>query len=664
MNYFITGGTGFIGSYFVEQLLARGGEVYLLVRPGSGHKLENLKQRLPSVTAPRIHPIRGDITRPHLGLAADDLETLQGRVDHFFHFAAVYDMAADESTQAMANINGTLNAVQAAEAVAAGCFHHVSSVAVSGLYRGTFREDMFEEAEHLDHPYFRTKHESEKVVRQQCRIPYRIYRPSAVVGHSRTGEIDKIDGPYYSFKLIQKMRDLLPKWMPLVGMESGLNNLVPVDYVVRAIDHIAHLEGQDGGCFHITDPQHHTMAQMMNIFAEAAHAPKIALRFDPKIFNFMPSTLKELLAKLPPVRRLKAAVFERAGIPEAAAVLMKYETRYDNRHTRRLLEGSGIEAPPLASYAARIWDYWERNLDPDLFIDRTLEGQVGDRRVLITGASAGIGRAVALRLAGAGAQVILCARSMEKLETVRDEIEAAGGRAHCYLADVSDLEACDRLVAEVERDLGPVDILINNAGRSIRRSVELAYDRFHDFERTMQLNYFGALRLILRVLPGMSAQRRGHIVNISSMGVLNHPPRFSAYVASKAALESFSTCAASEFSDRNIHFTNINMPLVRTEMIAPTKIYQYAPALEVHEAVDLVVDALINRPARVATGMGRFLSVMGALFPKFVQIVNNATFRMFPDTDAAKGLPLTGKGEPEATSEQVAMAAIMKGVHF
>ncbi len=664
MNYFITGGTGFIGSYFVEQLLARSGEVYLLVRPGSGHKLENLKQRLPPVVAPRIHAIRGDITRPQLGLAAADLDTLRGRVDHFFHFAAVYDMAADESTQATANINGTLNAVQAAEAMAAGCFHHVSSVAVSGLYRGTFREDMFEEAENLDHPYFRTKHESEKVVRQQSRIPYRIYRPSAVVGHSRSGEIDKIDGPYYCFKLIQKMRDLLPKWMPLVGMETGLNNLVPVDYVVRAIDHIAHLEGQDGGCFHITDPQHHTMAELMNIFAEAAHAPKIALRFDPKIFNFMPSTLKELLAKLPPVRRLKAAIFERMGIPESAAVLMKYETRYDNRHTRRLLEGSGIEAPPLVSYAPRIWDFWERNLDPDLFVDRTLEGQVGDRRVLITGASAGIGRAVALRLAGAGAEVLLCARSMDKLETVRAEIEAAGGRAHCYLADVSDLEACDRLIAEVERDLGTIDVLINNAGRSIRRSVELAYDRFHDFERTMQLNYFGALRLILRVLPGMSSQRQGHIVNISSLGVLNHPPRFSAYVASKAALESFSTCAAAEFSDRNIHFTNINMPLVRTEMIAPTKIYQYAPALEVHEAVDLVVDALINRPARVATGMGRFLSVMGALFPKFVQIVNNATFRMFPDSDAAKGLPGTARGEPEATSEQVAMAAIMKGVHF
>jgi short-subunit dehydrogenase len=191
----------------------------------------------------------------------------------------------------------------------------------------------------------------------------------------------------------------------------------------------------------------------------------------------------------------------------------------------------------------------------------------------------------------------------------------------------------------------------------------MAYDRFHDFERTMQLNYFGALRMILRVLPGMTAQKRGHVINISSLGVLNHPPRFSAYVASKSALEAFSICAASEFSDKNIHFTNINMPLVRTEMIAPTKIYQYAPALEVGEAVDLVVEAVINKPKRVATGMGKFLSVMGALFPKFVEIANNATYRMFPDSEVAKG-GAPGKELPEATSEQVAMAALMKGVHF
>jgi short-subunit dehydrogenase len=166
------------------------------------------------------------------------------------------------------------------------------------------------------------------------------------------------------------------------------------------------------------------------------------------------------------------------------------------------------------------------------------------------------------------------------------------------------------------------------------------------------------------VLPGMTAMKRGHIINISSLGVLSNPPRFSAYVASKSALEAFSRCAASEFSDKNIHFTNINMPLVRTAMIAPTRIYEYAPALQVCEAVDLVVDAVINKPKRVATGMGVFLSVAGAIFPKFLEIFNNATFRMFPDTDAARGVTGAGGEIPEATSEQVALAAVMKGVHF
>ena len=662
MNYFLTGGTGFIGRFFIENLLLRQGTINVLVRESSQHKLEELRARFP-LAAERIIGVTGDITRPGLGLSEADLARLKGSIDHFFHFAAIYDMAASEASQQAANITGTLYAVQAAGQLGARCFHHVSSIAVSGLYRGTFREDMFEEAEDLDHAYFRTKHESEKVVRQQCRIPYRIYRPGAVVGHSRTGEIDKIDGPYYSFKMIQRIRNVMPKWMPLVGVDSGINNIVPVDYVVNAIDFLAHLDGQDGGCFHIVDTEHHSTGQMMNIFAEAAHAPKFVMRFDPKVFNFVPTALVDLLAKLPPVKRLKTAMFERIGMPESAAVLTRYETKYDSRHTQRLLEGSGIKPPKLASYAPRIWDYWERNLDPDLFVDRTLEGQVKDRVVLITGGSAGIGKATAIRLAAAGAKVVITARTQEKLDETCAEITALGGQAFAYVCDGADLESVDRVMQQIEFDHGGVDILINNAGRSIRRSVSLAYERFHDFERTMQLNYFGALRMILRVLPGMDKRRRGHIINISSIGVLGHPPRFSAYIASKSALEGFSLCAAAEYSDRNIAFTNVNMPLVRTEMIAPTKIYEYAPTMEVEEAVDLVVEAIIHKKARVATGMGVFMSAMGALFPKFAEIVNNATFRMFPDSEAAKGLP-AGSVPPEVTSEQVAMAQLMKGVHF
>jgi len=662
MNYLITGGTGFIGRFFIENLLARPGTIHVLVRESSRHKLDELKARFP-VAAERIVAVIGDITRPGLGISDADGEALKGRIDHFFHFAAVYDMAASEESQQAANIAGTLYAVQTAEKLGVHCFHHVSSVAVSGLYRGTFREDMFDEAENLDHAYFRTKHESEKIVRQRCRIPYRIYRPGAVIGHSRTGEIDKIDGPYYSFKTIQRIRNTMPKWMPLVGVESGVNNVVPVDYVVNAIDYLSHLDDLDGGCFHIVDTEHYSTGQMMNIFAEAAHAPKFSVRFDPKIFDFVPTALVDLLNKLPPVKRLKAAIFDRIGMPESASILTKYETKYDSRVTRRLLEGSGIKPPKLDTYAWRIWDYWERHLDPDLFVDRTLEGQVKDRVVLITGGSAGIGKATAVRLAAAGARVLITARTQEKLDETCAEITAQGGTVFSYICDGADLTSVDEVMQRIEAEHGGVDILINNAGRSIRRSVALAYDRFHDFERTMQLNYFGALRFILRALPGMDRRRHGHIINISSMGVLGHPPRFSAYIASKSALEGFSLCAAAEFSDRGIHFTNINMPLVRTEMIAPTKIYEYAPALEVSEAVDMVVEALTQKKIRVATGMGWLQHLIGTAFPKFAEITNNATFRMFPDSDAAKGVAAEPKAL-EATAEQVAMAQLMKGVHF
>ncbi len=209
-----------------------------------------------------------------------------------------------------------------------------------------------------------------------------------------------------------------------------------------------------------------------------------------------------------------------------------------------------------------------------------------------------------------------------------------------------------------------VDVLVNNAGRSIRRSVAASYDRFHDYERTMQLNYFGCLRLIMGFLPSMSQRHRGHIVNISSIGVLASSPRFSAYVASKAALDAFSRCAQSEFSGKNIAFTTVNMPLVKTPMIAPTKMYDSIPTLSPEEAADLVVKAIIERPSRVATRTGIFAATLNAIAPKAYEVIMNTAFEMFPDSAAAKGdrKALRGGGEP--TNEQIAFAAIMRGVHW
>ncbi len=238
------------------------------------------------------------------------------------------------------------------------------------------------------------------------------------------------------------------------------------------------------------------------------------------------------------------------------------------------------------------------------------------RVAVVTGSSSGIGRATALRLAEAGAHVILVARGEEKLLETKAEIEKLGGKAWIYTADLSDLASCDALVARVLDEHGGCDYLINNAGRSIRRGIMNSLDRFHDFERTMQLNYFGAVRLILGFMPKMVEQRRGHVINISSIGVLSNAPRFSAYVASKSALDSFAACAASEFLDKGINFTTINMPLVRTPMIAPTKMYENVPTLSPEQAADLVAEAIVYKPVRIATRLGIFGAVCHAIAPE------------------------------------------------
>ncbi|MCK7552686.1 SDR family oxidoreductase [Marinobacter goseongensis] len=661
MNYFLTGGTGFIGRFLVEKLLARGGTVHVLVREQSLGKLDVLRERW-GATEQQVKAVIGDLTSPNLGIDAKNLDALKGNIDHFFHLAAVYDMGADEAAQQATNIEGTRSAVNAAKAMQAGCFHHVSSIAAAGMFKGTFREDMFEEAEKLDHPYLLTKHESEKVVRESCKVPFRIYRPGMVIGHSETGEMDKVDGPYYFFKMIQKIRSMLPQWVPTIGIEGGRLNVVPVDFVVNAMDHIAHLEGEDGNCFHLVDSDPYKVGEILNIFSEAGHAPKMGMRIDSRMFGFVPPFIRQSLKNLPPVKRLTAAVLDDMGIPPSVLSFINYPTRFDARETERVLKGTGIGVPRLPDYSAVIWDFWERNLDPDLFKDRTLRGTVEGKVCVVTGATSGIGLATAHKLAEAGAILVIGARTKETLDEVAADLEARGGNIHAYQCDFADMEDCDRFVKTVLDNHGHVDVLVNNAGRSIRRSLALSFDRFHDFERTMQLNYFGSVRLIMGFAPAMLERRRGHVVNISSIGVLTNAPRFSAYVASKSALDAFSRCAAAEWSDRNVTFTTINMPLVKTPMIAPTKIYDSVPTLTPEEAADMVADAIVYRPKRVATRLGIFAQVLHAVAPKMGEIVMNTGYRMFPDSPSAAG---SKSGEkPKVSSEQVAFAAIMRGIYW
>jgi NAD(P)-dependent dehydrogenase (short-subunit alcohol dehydrogenase family) len=663
MIYFVTGASGFIGRRLVGKLLSRrGAVVHFLMRDASPERVRPLLEYW-GVDADRAIAVQGDLTSAGLGIRAADRRKLEGRIRHVFHLAAIYDLKADADSQRRVNVEGTRNVVRFANAIKAGTFHHVSSIAAAGLFEGIFREDMFDEAEGLDHPYFATKHDAEKIVREECRVPFLVFRPGLVIGDSKSGETDKVDGPYYFFKLIQRMRRALPAWMPTIGIEGGRINIVPVDFVVEAMDHIAHARHHDSDCYHLVDPEPMRVGDVLNTFCEAGHAPRMTLRVNAALLGFVPGGVKKSLMALTPVRHLRGAIMKDLGLPDDILDFVNYPTRFDCRYTTAALAGTGIACPRLRDYAWAIWDYWERHLDPDLRIDRTLRGQVAGKVVLVTGGSSGIGLAAARRIAAAGATTIVCGRDPERLAAARALVEADGHELHTYPVDLADMADVDRMVAWIEQTHGGVDVLVNNAGRSIRRAIESSQDRFHDFERCMQLNYFGAIRTTMGLLPGMVSRKHGHVINISSIGVLTNAPRFSAYVASKSALDAWTMCASSEYADQGVRFTTINMPLVRTPMIAPTRLYNNVPTLSPEEAADLVVDAIVHKPVRIATRLGIVGAVLHATVPRIAQIVMNTSFRMFPDSDAAKGLKDSGKAPP-LTADQVAFQQLMRGLHF
>jgi NAD(P)-dependent dehydrogenase (short-subunit alcohol dehydrogenase family) len=659
MTYFVTGATGFIGRYLVERLVDRDGRIYVLVREGSQARMDELVEDWDA--ADRITKVVGDLQEPNLGVSDEQIAELKGNVDHFFHLAAMYDMTADDELNETLNVQGTRHAVELANAIDAGIFHHTSSVAAAGLYKGLFREDMFDEGQKLPSAYHRTKFESEKIAREEVEGAWRVYRPGIVVGHSRTGEMDKIDGPYYFFKAIQRLRHFLPEWFPLLGPELGYTNIVPVDYVAAAMDHIAHQPDLDGQAFHLTSPKSQRSGEVLNEFAKAAHAPQMVMRIDKRLIDALPTGVMGMAMKLPQLRDVRKAVLADFGIPDEVIEHVGLTAQFDTRDTERALAGSGIEVPELPTYAHKLWDYYERKLDPDLYKDRSFEGAVNGKVALITGASSGIGKAAAKKLAAAGGIPLLVARSADKLEETKKEIEDEGGTAYTYSADLSDLDSIEGLVEEVLSDHPRVDILVNNAGRSIRRSVALSLDRFHDYERTMQLNYFGTIKLIMTLYPHFKEQGGAHVVNVSSIGAQTSPPRFSAYVASKAAMDAWTKVAASEVVGDGITFTTIHMPLVRTPMIAPTKIYDAFPTITPEEAADMICEAIRAKPKHIGTRLGTFGEVAYALQPKAVDQILHTAYRVFPDSAAAKG-----KKDPDekASMEQIAMANLMKGVHW
>ena len=343
-NYLVTGATGFIGRFLVARLLEkRRGDIHVLVREGSEDKLKRFGR------TKRVKAVRGDLGEPGLGIDPAWIEEHAGTIDHMFHLAAIYDMTADEERNERLNNGGTRHAVQVANALAARHLHHTSSVAAAGLYRGRFTEDMFDEGQDLDHPYHRTKFESERIAREESQVPWRVYRPSMVLGHSKTGEMDKVDGPYYLFKTI-RMSARLPTVLPLIGPRLGDTNVVPVDFVADAMDHIAHEPGLDGHAFHLVNPEPQPTVDVVNSFARVAGAPRVQA--------VLPKATLTAALKIPGASKL----LEDAGIPPGVIDYAGFTAVFDATRTTEALAGSGIAVPPLDEYAEPLWRYWEAHL--------------------------------------------------------------------------------------------------------------------------------------------------------------------------------------------------------------------------------------------------------------------------------------------------------------
>jgi NAD(P)-dependent dehydrogenase (short-subunit alcohol dehydrogenase family) len=574
-------------------------------------------------------------------------------------------MTADAAENDDLNVGGTRRVVEVATSLGAGCLHHVSSVAVAGEHRGTFDESMFDEGQELPSPYHATKFAAERLVREAS-VPWRVYRPVIVVGDSRTGQMDKVDGPYYFLPFMTSVGELpLVGRLPLVLPDLGDTNVVPVDYVVDAMDALVHADGLDGQAFHLAHPRPQPLLEVYNALAKAAGAPQVAVGLTRRLLPPATHGL-HLLAKLPGVGTAAEVAAARLGVPPSVIPHATFRPVFTSERTREVLDGLGV-APPreFGDYADVLYRYWADHLDP-LRARRRPEGSaLHGRTVIVTGASSGIGRTTALEIARRGGIPLLLARRTEELEKVRAEIEEKGGQAGVYSVDLTSEESIDACVKQMLGDHEGIDMLVNNAGRSIRRSIALSYDRFHDFERTMALNYFGPVRLMLALLPHMESRRFGHIVNISSIGVQAHPPRFSAYVASKAALDAFSRVAATEVVGKGVTFTTIHMPLVRTPMIAPTGLYDRFPTLSPEQAADMIVGALEDQPKHVGTTLGTVAVVASALAPKVVDAVLHTAYLLFPDSTAAGG-DANGRTEtPEALSRgAVVLTRLLPGVHW
>ncbi|QZH57939.1 SDR family oxidoreductase [Mycolicibacterium farcinogenes] len=635
MRYVVTGGTGFIGRRVITRILSRdpGAEVWVLVRRESLTRFERLAQHWDE----RVKPLVGDLTAADLGLSDTDITDL-GDVSHVVHCAAIYDMTVGESEQRAANVEGTRAVIELARRLDA-TLHHVSSIAVAGNHRGVFTEADFDVAQDLPTPYHQTKFEAELLVRSAPGLRYRVYRPAVVVGDSQTGEMDKIDGPYYFFGVLARLA-ALPRFTPMMLPDSGRTNVVPVDFVVEAMVALMHVEGKDGETFHLTAPKTTGLRDIYRGVAAEAGLP-------PLRGSLPRATAAPVVRARGRVKAVRNIVATQLGIPGDVLDVVELRPTFTADNTTAALRGTGIAVPEFGTYAPKLWRYWAEHLDPDRARRDDPAGPLVGKNVIITGASSGIGRASAIAVAERGACVFALARNGEALDDLVAEIRANGGQAYAFTCDVTDSASVEHTVKDILGRFDHVDYLVNNAGRSIRRSVTNSTDRLHDYERVMAVNYFGSVRMVLALLPHWRERRFGHVVNVSSAGVQANTPKYSAYLPSKAALDAFSEVVGTETLSDHITFTNIHMPLVKTPMIAPSRKLNPVPPISAEHAAAMVVRGLVDKPARIDTPLGTVADFGNYLTPKLSRRVLHQLYLGYPDSAAARGLSAGGTDIPD-----------------
>ncbi|MEB3034018.1 SDR family oxidoreductase [[Mycobacterium] nativiensis] len=633
MHYVVTGGTGFIGRRAVARILEHSPDarVWVLVRRASLGRFEALASQHAQTWGERVNPLVGDLTEDNLGLTDSVLAEL-GNVDHVLHCAAIYDITAGAAEQQAANVEGTRAVIGLAKRLDA-TLSHVSSIAVAGDYAGEFTEDDFDIGQELPTPYHQTKFEAEQLVRSTPGLRYRVYRPAVVVGDSRTGEMDKVDGPYYFFPLLAKLA-ALPRLTPMAVPHTGRTNVVPVDYVVDALVELMHADGYDGRTFHLTAPKSIGLPDIYRAVAREAELPRLRAK--------LPGAVAAPVLNVGGRARVwRNMIATQLGLPAEVLDLVNLRPTFIADATRAALKQAGAataEAPDFADYAPRLWRYWAQHLDPDRARRDDPAGPLVGRHVIITGASSGIGRASAIAVAQRGGTVFALARSAGALDELVAEIRAEGGQAHAFSCDVTDSASVEHTVKDILGQFGHVDYLVNNAGRSIRRSVVNSTDRLHDYERTMAVNYFGAVRMVLALLPHWRERRFGHVVNVSSVGVQAHSPKYSAYVPTKAALDAFANVVSTETLSDHITFTTIHMPLVATPMIAPTGKLVPMGAISAEHAAAMVVRGLVEKPDRIDTPSGTLGEAGNYFTPRLSRRILHQLYLGYPDSAAARGV--------------------------